>query len=88
MQYRKSVNTLPVDLIPDTIPGAGYLDDAVVISGCLALIKNDLEDYHKWRKENGYEVEDNPDYDEIAKEAKSNNKFIKAFFKGKKSASK
>ena len=78
----------PIDLIPDTIPGAGYIDDAVVISGCLALVRTDLEDYRIWRKENGLELEDIPDYEEIAKEAKKNNKFVDAFFKGRKSATK
>lgn len=78
----------PIDLIPDTIPGAGYIDDAVVVSGCLALVRTDLEDYRIWRKENGLELDDIPDYEEIAKEAKNHNKFANAFFKGRKSASK
>lgn len=78
----------PIDLIPDAIPGAGYIDDAVVVSGCLVLIRTDLEDYRIWRKENGYELDDIPDYEEIAKEAKNNNKFADAFFKGRKSVSK
>ena len=78
----------PIDLIPDNIPGAGYIDDAVVDSGCLALIRTDLEDYRIWRKENGYELDDIPDYKEIAKKAKDNKKFVDAFFKGRKSTSK
>lgn len=78
----------PVDLVPDTILGVGYIDDAVVISGCLALVRTDLEDYRIWRKENGLELDDIPDYEEIAKEAKKNSKFMDAFFKGRKSATK
>lgn len=78
----------PIDLIPDNIPGAGYIDDAVVVSGCIALIRTDLEDYRIWRKENGYELDDIPDYEEIAKKAKDNNKFVDAFFKGRKSTTK
>lgn len=78
----------PIDLIPDTIPGAGYIDDAVVVSGCLALVQTDLEDYRIWRKENGFELDDIPNYEDIAKEARNNNKFADAFFKGRKSASK
>lgn len=78
----------PIDLIPDTIPGAGYIDDAVVVSGCLALVRTDLEDYRIWRKENGFELDDIPNYEDIAKEARNNNKFADAFFKGRKSASK
>lgn len=78
----------PVDLIPDFVPGAGYLDDGAVIAGCLALVRTDLEDYRIWRKENGLEIDDIPDYEEIAKEAKGNNKIAEAFFKGRKSAKK
>ena len=78
----------PIDLIPDTIPGVGYLDDAAVVSGCLALVRTDIEDYRVWRKENGLELDDIPDYEEIAKEAKNNNKFADAFFRGRKSATK
>ena len=39
----------PVDLIPDVIPGAGYIDDAAVIAVCLKLVGDDLEEYKKWR---------------------------------------
>lgn len=78
----------PVDLIPDTIPGVGYIDDALVIAGCLALVRTDLEDYRIWRKNNGFEFDDIPDYEDIAEEARNNNKFAEAFFRGRKSASK
>ena len=78
----------PIDLIPDTIPVAGYLDDAVIISGCLALVRTDLEDYRIWRREHGLEFDDIPDYEEIAKEARKHNKLADAFFKGRKSATK
>lgn len=40
----------PVDLIPDIIPGVGYLDDATVITSVLVLIKDDVEQYEKWQK--------------------------------------
>lgn len=78
----------PIDLIPDTIPGAGYIDDAVIISGCLALARTDLEDYRIWRREQGLEFDDIPDYEEIAEEARKHNKLADAFFKGRKSATK
>ena len=39
----------PVDLIPDIIPGVGYMDDAAVIAVCLKLVGDDLEEYKKWR---------------------------------------
>ena len=39
----------PVDLIPDYIPGVGYLDDAAVITLVWMSIKSDLEEYAKWK---------------------------------------
>lgn len=42
----------PIDFIPDVIPGAGYIDDALVIGACLKLVSSDVDDYEKWRKEN------------------------------------
>lgn len=47
----------PIDFVPDAIPGAGYIDDALVISVCLKLIGSDVDDYQKWRKENNKEIE-------------------------------
>ena len=43
---------LPADVIPDVIPGIGYIDDASVVAFCLKLISDDLKDYEKWREEN------------------------------------
>lgn len=42
----------PIDFIPDAIPGAGYIDDALVIGACLKLVSSDVDDYEKWRREN------------------------------------
>lgn len=40
----------PIDLIPDSIPGVGYLDDVGVIAFCLKnFVGSDVEDYIKWR---------------------------------------
>ena len=46
----------PVDMIPDAVPGLGYMDDAAVITACLALVHSDLTDYQKWREENSIET--------------------------------
>ena len=42
----------PVDLIPDVIPGIGYIDDATVVTVCLSLVGDDIEEYKKWRDKN------------------------------------
>ena len=39
----------PVDMIPDTIPGAGHLDDAAVILFAVKAAHNDITDYKKWK---------------------------------------
>lgn len=36
---------LPLDAVPDIIPIAGFLDDAVVLKLCLDLVSKDLENY-------------------------------------------
>ena len=42
-----------LDFIPDSIPGAGYIDDALVIGACIKLIKSDVDEYQQYRKEKG-----------------------------------
>lgn len=39
----------PIDLIPDAIPGVGYVDDAMVIGLCLNFVMGDLDKYRAWR---------------------------------------
>lgn len=45
----------PLDVIPDIIPGIGYIDDGLVIASCWKLVNSDLEEYIKWREEKGKE---------------------------------
>ena len=44
------------DLIPDSIPLAGYLDDAAVLTVALKMIESDIEDYKKWCIANGKKI--------------------------------
>ena len=39
----------PVDLIPDAIPNVGYVDDAAIVSLCLAMTEKELGDYQAWQ---------------------------------------
>jgi uncharacterized membrane protein YkvA (DUF1232 family) len=41
----------PVDLIPDAIPVIGLLDDAAVVSACLAMVRQELAKYAEWKRE-------------------------------------
>jgi len=48
----------PIDALPDTLPGIGYVDDVSVLALCLKLVKSDIDDYEKWRKKNKKIIED------------------------------
>jgi len=52
----------PIDLLPDSIPGVGYIDDSVVIAVCLKLAGSDLQEYALWREKKGKVFEDIPDF--------------------------
>jgi uncharacterized membrane protein YkvA (DUF1232 family) len=43
----------PLDIIPDALPGIGYLDDAAVVAFCLKLMERELEKYIEWRGRRG-----------------------------------
>ena len=42
----------PLDVIPDVVPGFGYLDDATLVAFCLKLIERELEKYQAWAAAN------------------------------------
>ena len=39
----------PMDLVPDFIPGLGYVDDLAVLSICIGWIESDLHRYLDWK---------------------------------------
>lgn len=41
----------PIDLIPDSIPFIGHIDDALVLKFCLKQARKDLQKYKKWKQE-------------------------------------
>jgi uncharacterized membrane protein YkvA (DUF1232 family) len=43
----------PIDLIPDAIPGLGYIDDIFVIRFALSALGSDLKAYCEWK---GYDL--------------------------------
>lgn len=46
----------PVDLIPDVIPGVGYLDDIALLVWVLKSIHSDVEEYKQWRVDNNKQI--------------------------------
>ncbi len=42
----------PFDLVPDVIPGIGFVDDALVIAFCFKMVRSDLDKYAEWLEEN------------------------------------
>lgn len=41
---------LPIDVLPDVIPGIGLIDDAAVLTACLAMCQSDVEAFKIWKK--------------------------------------
>ncbi|WP_232225351.1 YkvA family protein [Christiangramia salexigens] len=42
----------PLDIVPDFIPGLGYIDDFAVLTFALRFIESDLHSYLDWKLEN------------------------------------
>ena len=40
----------PIDLIPDFIPGIGFLDDAAVIALAIASVRKDVDNFREWER--------------------------------------
>ncbi|NCC25994.1 MAG: DUF1232 domain-containing protein [Deltaproteobacteria bacterium] len=40
---------MPVDVIPDFIPGLGWIDDTFVLAMVISTIESELRDYKAWR---------------------------------------
>lgn len=67
----------PIDLIPDSIPFIGHIDDALVLKFCLKQARKDLQKYKEWKQEQSAtkdKLEDKNDTDKISNGKISNDK--------------
>ena len=46
----------PIDLLPDSIPVLGYVDDAAVFAFVWKMVSDDIEEYRKWQEANGKRI--------------------------------
>lgn len=58
---------LPVDALPDLVPGLGFLDDAAVMIWLFSLINDDIEEYMQWRQKNAEGITAEPAGDSCEK---------------------
>ena len=49
---------LPIDVVPDIIPVAGLIDDAAVLTACLAMCQSDVDNYKMWKNQKYHEKDD------------------------------
>ncbi|MBS4006999.1 MAG: DUF1232 domain-containing protein [Clostridium sp.] len=42
----------PIDLLPDSIPVLGYVDDTAVVAFVWRMVEDDVEEYKKWQAKN------------------------------------
>jgi len=71
----------PIDLIPDSIPFIGHIDDALVLKFCLKQARKDLQKYKEWKQEQsntpdkleGKNDSDKTDNDETSTDEKDGN---------------
>ena len=64
----------PIDLIPDSIPFIGHIDDALVLKFCLKQAKKDLQKYKQWKQQQSNtknKLEDKNDTDKTDNEKTS-----------------
>ena len=40
----------PFDIIPDWLPGVGFLDDVALLGYVMRLVNSELQDYYRWSK--------------------------------------
>lgn len=50
----------PLDVIPDVVPGFGYLDDATVLAFCVKLVEGEIEKYKAWKSAKERSPRDRP----------------------------
>ena len=46
----------PIDLLPDSIPVLGYVDDAAVFAFVWKMVADDFEEFRKWQEANGKRI--------------------------------